>query len=47
MSVIRSQDRIADLTMLPISPEARAQMKIVLGHAALLPDSSSFEVLDN
>lgn len=33
--------------MLPGSPEARAQMKMVLGHAAPLPDSRSFEILDN
>ena len=32
--------------MFPGSADARAQMKMVLGHADPLPDSRSFEILD-
>jgi hypothetical protein len=33
--------------MFPVSPEARAKMKMTRGHAELLPDSSSLRTLSS
>lgn len=42
----KAQDRIID-TILPGSVEARAKIKMTLGHDEALPVESSFRVLDN